>query len=77
MLKNIKETFRNYKIEVVCIVLSLIGMTISVFKNDQSNFTFWMAYFVLCISDLGWVIHNRKLKELEKRIKELEDKSNN
>ena len=77
MLKNIKETFANYKLEVICIVLGLIGMIISLIRYDQSNFTFWMAYFVLCISDLGWYIHNSTIKKLESRIKELEDKSKN
>jgi len=74
MLKNIKEIFMNYKIEVICIFLGLIGMIVSLIKYDQINFTFWMAYFVLCISDLGWYIHNSAIKKLETRIKELEDK---
>ena len=49
-------------------------MIVSLIKYDQINFTFWMAYFVLCISDLGWYIHNSAIKKLETRIKELEDK---
>lgn len=68
------KTIKNHKIEIATIILGIIGIIGAVFKDDIMNFAFWMAYFVFCLSNFGWNIHDDKLKDLQNRVEKLENK---